>query len=626
MVAEQKPRHSAVNQTLVLQRSIGNQAMHRLQTQRPRDTHNETGACEIETDPTGSTPQTAAPVPSWDFSKIPIFARQELHGPTPIAGSILQRAWGNRAVAGGECVAELKVNQPDDVYEQEADRIAEHVMTMPTHAALRGTTPHIQRHSGQSNDPTDVAPVSVNRALASPGRPLEQSLRQDMEQRFGYDFSRVRVHFGSAAERSARDLNARAYTVGHNIVFGAGSYIRDTDQGRRLIAHELTHVLQQAGSAGNPPRVQRDVPKPETAAAKLQVVKDKLKAKYGLEEISEQHGVSWTESELTKIDAAFSKMRPEEQKRLQGVTLVLTDKLPPIKRKGRTIPIAGITYGTSRVELTHAGVKTTTPIHEAGHLIHNTAIANAEKIFERSQFKADLETARLMYSVAALKRPTFSGDPQQMADFEEFKKAAKQVDTAAYVFESSRDDDLKTNRDALEQAVLDLQTHRSRVEQFGPGAKAVLGFADLQSAFVDALLLWSDEKEKAVGPIKNLDEFVSIVKKDKLDRRSFAPFTSYAEANWPDHPQEFFAEAYQSWRNNPGYMEEHGRALFNWFQRGGHLGPAAPPPPTPRKPVKIPRPKLPATLHEMAPVIEELLIEAGETFSPAVEGGENLIP
>jgi hypothetical protein len=76
--------------------------------------------------------------------------------------------------------------------------------------------------------------------------PLTLALRQDMEQRFGHDFSRVQVHSGVAAEQSARDVNAYAYTVGHKIVFGAGRYAPATQEGRRLIAHELTHVVQQS--------------------------------------------------------------------------------------------------------------------------------------------------------------------------------------------------------------------------------------------------------------------------------------------------------------------------------------------------------------------------------------------
>ena len=138
------------------------------------------------------------------------------------------------------------VNEPGDIYEQEADRVADQVMATPAHHAVSGAPPRIQRFSGQSNGQMDAAPASVDQALASPGRPLEPALRQDMEQRFGYDFSRVRVHSGAAAEQSARDVNANAYTVGHDIVFGAGRFAPGTHEGRRLIAHELTHVVQQS--------------------------------------------------------------------------------------------------------------------------------------------------------------------------------------------------------------------------------------------------------------------------------------------------------------------------------------------------------------------------------------------
>ena len=144
----------------------------------------------------------------------------------------------------------LKVNEPGDVYEREADRIADQVMATPADPSVSGAPPHIQRFSGQSNGHMDVAPASVDQALASPGRPLEPALRQDMEQRFGHDFSRVRVHLGAAAEQSAREVNAHAYTVGHSIVFDAGRFAPGTQEGRRLIAHELTHVVQQTGSDG----------------------------------------------------------------------------------------------------------------------------------------------------------------------------------------------------------------------------------------------------------------------------------------------------------------------------------------------------------------------------------------
>jgi hypothetical protein len=140
----------------------------------------------------------------------------------------------------------LRVNEPGDAYEQEADRVAEQVSAKPAHADVSGAPQRIQRLSGQSSGRIGATPPSVERVLASPGRPLEPALRQDMEQRFGHDFSRVRVHSGGVAEQSALEVNAHAYTVGHNIVFGAGRFAPETQDGRRLIAHELTHVVQQS--------------------------------------------------------------------------------------------------------------------------------------------------------------------------------------------------------------------------------------------------------------------------------------------------------------------------------------------------------------------------------------------
>lgn len=177
-------------------------------------------------------------------------------------GQALQRkcACGNHTMAGGECEecgkkkrfglqTKLKINEPGDVYEQEADRIADQVMARPAHYPAGGTPPRIQRVVEQlSGQMTDAAPASVDHVLANPGRPLEPALRRDMERRFGHDFSQVRVHSGAAAERSARDVNAHAYTVGHEMVFGAGRFVPGTHEGRRLIAHELTHVVQQSAA------------------------------------------------------------------------------------------------------------------------------------------------------------------------------------------------------------------------------------------------------------------------------------------------------------------------------------------------------------------------------------------
>lgn len=152
-----------------------------------------------------------------------------------------------KKLLGKPLQTKLRINEPGDLYEQEADRIADQVMAATAHTIVNGALPRIQRLAAQPAGQMEAAPASVGEALASPGRPLEPALRQDMEQRFGHDFSRVRVHSGAAAEQSAQDVNANAYTAGHDVVFGAGRFASGTHEGRRLIAHELTHVVQQDG-------------------------------------------------------------------------------------------------------------------------------------------------------------------------------------------------------------------------------------------------------------------------------------------------------------------------------------------------------------------------------------------
>ncbi len=90
------------------------------------------------------------------------------------------------------------------------------------------------------------APVSVHNVLNQPGVSLDATVRDEMESCFGHDFSKVRVHANPEAAQSAREVRARAYTVGNDLVFGSGQYLPDSGAGRRLIAHELTHVVQQA--------------------------------------------------------------------------------------------------------------------------------------------------------------------------------------------------------------------------------------------------------------------------------------------------------------------------------------------------------------------------------------------
>jgi hypothetical protein len=109
----------------------------------------------------------------------------------------------------------------------------------------------LQRRATGSSTASFIPPV-VDDVLRSPGKPLDSATRGFMESRFGHDFGRVRVHADRTAARSAAAVNALAYTVGSEVVFGAGRYEPSSPEGRRLIAHELTHVVQQQGASARP--------------------------------------------------------------------------------------------------------------------------------------------------------------------------------------------------------------------------------------------------------------------------------------------------------------------------------------------------------------------------------------
>ncbi len=161
----------------------------------------------------------------------------------------------------------LTVSQPADEYRQEADSISDQVIRVAERQFQRACTcgaacPKCQTEQvEQEDEPSQTArlgsgdseqnevPPIVCEVLRSPGQPIDPATRVFLEPRFNSDFSHVRVHADTAASASATAVNARAYTVGHNIVFGAGQYAPATAEGKRLIAHELAHVVQQGEDA-----------------------------------------------------------------------------------------------------------------------------------------------------------------------------------------------------------------------------------------------------------------------------------------------------------------------------------------------------------------------------------------
>jgi hypothetical protein len=159
----------------------------------------------------------------------------------------------------------LEVQPADDAFELEADRVSKQVMRAPALTAQGDANvpapvdgPPIARvalqtsSNGSHEENAASAPPIVGEVLGSPGKPLDADTRDFMQQRLGRDFGDVRLHTDARAAASADAVNATAFTVGHDIVFASGAYSPDTPSGRELIAHELTHVVQQGAARALP--------------------------------------------------------------------------------------------------------------------------------------------------------------------------------------------------------------------------------------------------------------------------------------------------------------------------------------------------------------------------------------
>jgi len=212
---------------------------------------------------------SSRPDPLTAAQEAPMMARADAAAPATRVDYSLGRMMVNAPVQAGTRRT-LAVTAPGDIYEREARNISEHAMHSSGAAELSGCAraggcpPPQGKRSGAANPSLQTrridsarsaqlsAPAIVHRTLLSPGQPLDPATRTFAEPLFGHDFGHVRVHTDATASRSAEAVRAHAYTVGRDVVFAPGKYAPATASGRRLLMHELAHVLQQEGSAGAP--------------------------------------------------------------------------------------------------------------------------------------------------------------------------------------------------------------------------------------------------------------------------------------------------------------------------------------------------------------------------------------
>ena len=228
-----------------------------------------------------STPLKKGGPRTQPFHASPLFSQS-----AGVDSGVVQRKAG--CACGGDCPkcrselgiqAKLKVGAPNDKYEQEADQVAERLVSGGNFSPTKvdHAHNHVQRGMSDGFEEEETEANAVQRkansdgkskmssgtesyiqSLGGGGRPLSRSEAQYYEPRFDQSFNDVRIHTGAAADQAAKSINARAFTLGKNIAFADGEYDSSSDPGRRLMAHELTHTLQQStgvshvqrGSAG----------------------------------------------------------------------------------------------------------------------------------------------------------------------------------------------------------------------------------------------------------------------------------------------------------------------------------------------------------------------------------------
>ena len=243
---------------------------------------------------------------------------------SPARTSVLQRkcACGEHTTAGNEC---------DDCQKRN--------MTL-------------QRSASSAIDAVAIPPV-VHDVLRSPGQPLDARSRTQMESSFGHDFSNVRIHTDSQAEQSAAQVNARAYAVERDVVFGAGQYQPQSDKGQHLLAHELAHVVQQSSGSVGPDaearaehsanRVMRGEPVSRAmagrpSAALQRAGKDDVPAGTGAPSpTAAQATAGSAESPINEFDFDKSKIPPQHLERLAALRTKL------IAAPGATVVLTGHT-------------------------------------------------------------------------------------------------------------------------------------------------------------------------------------------------------------------------------------------------------------------------------------------
>ena len=312
--------------------------------------------------------------------------------------------------------AKLSVNEPGDEYEQEADKMADKLMHISEKSSEEnnytneseqlsrkplssGITSLLQT---QGEAPVSISPLLNNTITDSKGRgsSIDSNTQSFMSKNFGTNFSQVKIHADTEAAEMNNEISARAFTTGHDVYFNKGEYQPASATGKQLLAHELTHVLQQTGGTQ---RIQRETDEEKAAAAEAKKKTDlitKIKT-YGIIAV-EDGDATFTSAELDLVDKAITGLPVADKVAIKGAKIIRVSSLGP-KTAGMYTNTQGYDGTTvtdeQKIELSSRAFGTTTAAestrlitHEVGHAV----AAMSHRLTMSDEIKAGAKSNKLV--------------------------------------------------------------------------------------------------------------------------------------------------------------------------------------------------------------------------------------
>ncbi len=416
----------------------------------------------------------------------------------------------------------LTINAPNDAYEQEADATADKMISMAVpvsenpsfHQAKASLQPKsasreeddklIRRKENPGNEIPENSEIDhYISSLSSSGQPMPEASRHFFEPRFGQDFSNVRIHNDSVAAKSAQSINALAYTSGSDIVFNHGQYSPGTESGQKLLAHELTHVMQQAG--GKTIVQKKDTPAEKAAkeeAKKKAALITKIKG-YGLSGV-EDGGATFTSAELDLVDKAISGLPVKDKTAIKGTKLV------------RVISLGANTAGQYSNNQVYSGTTSTNEQKiELSNLAFDSKVTSEESIrlvtHEIGHAIADMPHRAAMTDVlaAGVKSNKLTDEANTASDEynavnDPYNDAMRESNTAVDTYNEA----IKgTDKEAIKSAKTDMDAKKAIVDKLKPkrDAKEKI-YNDKDSAAKTQKTVLATKEATAQSKLANIDD------------------------------------------------------------------------------------------------------------------------